>query len=77
LNPLGIFLFPLIFSFILLGLINVLLLKIIEYDLFEIEGIKESSFCQRLNMIRIDCSNQKGMLSQLDNSIILRNFCYF
>jgi hypothetical protein len=77
LNTLGIFLFPLILSFILLGLINVLLLKIIEYDLLKIEGIKESSFCQRLNMIRIDCSNQKGVLSQLNNSIIFRDFCYF
>lgn len=66
----------LIFLFLLFchlsNFFNLLALNIFEHDSFETEGVKKSSLSQRLDLLRINCSNEISIISDLNDFRILR-----
>jgi hypothetical protein len=57
--------------------IIILLLKVVSYDSLQIKRVKKGSLCEWRNILGVNCSYLKCMLSYLYNFRILRNLRYF
>ncbi len=49
-------------------------LNVFKHNSFETEGIKEGPLSERLDLFRVDCSNDISSVSDLDDFVVLGDF---